>query len=265
MTVVALLHPGAMGSRVGGELVSAGHEVRWLTAGRSPATVVRAEREGLRPTGGVDALLDGADTVLSILPPQFAVEVARLVCGAGFSGTYLDANPLSPTALDEVGRQVTAAGATFVDGGVVGPPPRSGESTNLYLAGAAPGVEHIRDLFVGTTVTPLVVGETAGQASAAKQAYALYSKGRMVLAAAAGRLAAAHGVSEVLAGESDRSGSDLLGDLDGLLEGLARVGWRWAPELDQVADALDEAGADPSAARGLAADLRGFGSGLPPG
>jgi len=261
VTVVALLHPGAMGSRTGGELVAAGHEVRWLTDGRSPATVVRAEREGLRPTAEVAALVDGADMVLSILPPQFAVEVARLVSQAGFAGTYLDANPLAPATIAEVQRLVTGPGATLVDGGVVGPPPRAGSRTSLYLAGEATGVDHVRDLFTGTVVTPIVVGATVGQASAAKQAYALYNKGRMVLAAASARLAAAHGVSEVLADESSRSGADLLGELDGVLDGLAGVGWRWGPELDEVADALADAGVDAAVARALAADLRAFGSG----
>lgn len=265
MTVVALLHPGAMGSRLGGELVAGGHEVRWLAEGRSPASVVRAERDGLRPTAAAGALLDGADMVLSVLPPQFAVEVARLVSDAGFSETYLDANPLSPDVLEEVRQLVTGPGATFVDGGVVGPPPRSGASTNLYLAGESSAVVKVRALFADTAVTAVVVGDRVGQASAAKQAYALFNKGRMVLAASAARLAAAHGVSGVLAGESLRPGADLLGELDDVLDGLAEAGWRWGPELDQIADALAASGIDGSVARALAADLRGFGSAPAPG
>ena len=268
MTVVALLHPGAMGSRLGGELVAAGHEVRWLAAGRSPASVVRAEREGLHPVGAVGALLDGADTVLSVLPPQFAVAVARLVSGAGFSGTYLDANPLSPGTLEEVRQLATGASAAFVDGGVVGPPPQhgsTGSTTNVYLAGETSSVDTVRDLFAGTGVTALVVGDRVGQASAAKQAYALYNKGRVVLAAAAARLAAAHGVSNVLAAESSRRGAELLSELDDVLSGLADVGWRWGPEFDQVAEALADTGIDPSVARALAADLHRFGSAPEPG
>ena len=37
-------------------------------------------------------------------------------------------------------------------------------------------------LFAGTGVTTVVVGPEVGQASAAKQAYALFNKGRVVLA-----------------------------------------------------------------------------------
>ena len=81
----------------------------------------------------------------------------------------------------------------------------------------------------------------------------------MVLAAASARLAAAHGVSRVLAGESSRPGAELLGELDEVLAGLAGAGWRWGPELDEVADALSDAGVDPAVAKALAADLHAFG------
>jgi 3-hydroxyisobutyrate dehydrogenase-like beta-hydroxyacid dehydrogenase len=255
LTVVALLHPGAMGARVGGEIVAAGHEVRWLPAGRSEATAARAEAEGLTATASPAELVDGADLVLSLLPPQVAVDVAGLVAGTGFAGTYVDANPVSPGTLARVRQAVEARGATLVDAGVVGPPPRDGRRTHLYLAGDPDRVAAVEVVLTGSRVRPVVVGRTVGQASAAKQAYALYNKGRMVLAAAADALAEAHGVRHVLAAEGDRPGAELLAELDQLRDGLASVGWRWAPELDELALALEAAGLDPTAVRGLAADL----------
>ncbi len=87
MAVVALLHPGAMGSRIGGELVATGHQVRWLAAGRSDASRARARTEGLTAVDDPAALVDGADLVLSVLPPQAALDVARLVASTGFAGT----------------------------------------------------------------------------------------------------------------------------------------------------------------------------------
>ena len=36
MTTVAVLHPGRMGAAVGALLAGAGHDVRWLPAGRGP-------------------------------------------------------------------------------------------------------------------------------------------------------------------------------------------------------------------------------------
>jgi 3-hydroxyisobutyrate dehydrogenase-like beta-hydroxyacid dehydrogenase len=256
LAVVALLHPGAMGARVGGELVAAGHQVRWLPAGRSDATAARAGLEGLTASTDPAALVAGADVVLSLLPPQAAVEVAAVVAGTGFTGTYVDANPVSPGTLATVQRVVEAAGATLVDAGVVGPPPRDESRTHLYLAGEPDRVAQVETLVAGTRVAAVVVGPRVGQASAAKQAYALHNKGRMVLSALAGALAEANGVAHVLAGEADRPGAELLGELGELREGLAEVGWRWGPELDELALAVEAAGLDPAAVRGLAAELR---------
>ena len=245
-----------MGARVGGELVAAGHEVHWLPAGRSDATAARAGLEGLTASTDATALVAGADVVLSLLPPQAAVEVATVVAGTGFSGTYVDANPVSPGTLATVQRLVEAAGATLVDAGVVGPPPRDENRTHLYLAGESDRVAEVEALVAGTQVSAVVVGERVGQASAAKQAYALYNKGRMVLAGLADGLAAAHGVRHVLEAEAQRPGAELLGELDEVRDGLAEVGWRWGPEMDELALSLAAAGLDPTAVQGLAAELR---------
>ena len=240
MAVVALLHPGAMGARVGGELVAAGHEVRWLPAGRSDATAARAGAEGLTASTDPAALVAGADVVLSLLPPQAAVEVATVVAGTGFAGTYVDANPVSPGTLATVQRLVEAAGATLVDAGVVGPPPRDQNRTHLYLAGEPDRVAQVETLVAGTRVSAVVVGPRVGQASAAKQAYALHNKGRMVLSALAGALAEAYGVAP-RAGRRGRpaGGRAARRPRASCAKGWPEVGWRWGPELDELALALE--------------------------
>jgi 3-hydroxyisobutyrate dehydrogenase-like beta-hydroxyacid dehydrogenase len=258
--VVALLHPGAMGSRVGAELVRAGHQVRWLAAGRSPATQRRAEQAGLTATDDVAALLAGAGFVVSVCPPQGALDVAGRVAGGGFAGTYLDANPVAPATLAEIVATVGAGGATLVDGGIVGPPPGEGRNTHLYLAGERSATLRLAELFRGSAVTPMIVGADVGAASAAKQAYALFNKGRMVLAALAADLAESHGVLDVLAAESGRSGADLLGELPAVRDGLAEVGWRWGPEFEQIAEALVASGADPALALACVQALGRYGA-----
>jgi 3-hydroxyisobutyrate dehydrogenase-like beta-hydroxyacid dehydrogenase len=194
--------------------------------------------------------------VLSVLPPQAALPVAEQVAASGFAGTYVDANPLSPATLESVRAVVEGAGATLVDGGIVGPPPRDGHPTHLYLAGDHDRVAAVAALLPGPRLMPVVVGARVGQASAAKQAYALVAKGRMVLATMAADLADAHGVGDVLAAEHDRADASLLAELPELRQGLARVGWRWAPEFDELAASLTAAGVDPAAVAGLADRLR---------
>jgi hypothetical protein len=102
-------------------------------------------------------------------------------------------------------------------------------------------------------MTALDVGPRVGAASAAKQAFALYNKGRLALALMAGDLAAAHGVGDVLSAESARPGSDVLADVRGLRTGLAETAWRWGPEFDEIAATLAAAGLDASLASSVAA------------
>jgi 3-hydroxyisobutyrate dehydrogenase-like beta-hydroxyacid dehydrogenase len=179
---IAVLHPGAMGSRVAGELVGAGHEVRWLGTGRSAQTRQRAIREGLVEAASPQELLRSADVVISVCPPQGAVEVARLVAREGFAGTYVDANPVSPASLDDIAAAVGSAGAAFVDAGIVGPPPGADRRTSVYVSGPPDHVAAIAELIAPTAMTAVDLGPRVGAASAAKQAFALYNKGRLALA-----------------------------------------------------------------------------------
>lgn len=119
--VVGLLHPGEMGAAVAAQLKRNGRVVLWASAGRGPETAKRADRAELTDAGTVDALVEQSDVVLSVCPPHAALDVAR--SAAGFQGVYVDANAVSPATAREIAGVVEAGGATFVDGGIVGPPP----------------------------------------------------------------------------------------------------------------------------------------------
>jgi 3-hydroxyisobutyrate dehydrogenase-like beta-hydroxyacid dehydrogenase len=245
---VAVFHPGAMGSRLAGQLVAAGHHVSWVPEGRSTASAERAAAQGLI---GVpfDEAVDTADLVLCSCAPQGAIDVAREVGDEGFAGIYVDANPLSPDSLQQAADAVPSA--TFVDAGVIGPPPRDGAgATHLMLSGDTEATALVRDLFAPTLVTPMVVGDRIGAASAAKSSFALYNKGHLALAALARSLAKQHGVLDALEAQAVRKDASLLADAD-RIDGLGAVAWRWGPEFDELADTLDDAGLEGDALRGL--------------
>ncbi|MEU4395492.1 NAD(P)-binding domain-containing protein [Kribbella sp. NPDC023855] len=243
---IAVFHPGAMGSRLAAQLVAAGHEVRWDPEGRSAASVERAEAAGLIGTPFADAVR-AADAVLCSCAPQGAVDLATRVGEAGFTGIYIEANPLSPSSLLKA--QEALPDATFVDAGVVGPPPVGGPSpTHVMLSGSA--AQQVADLWAGTAATPMVVGDQVGAASAAKSAYALYNKGKAALAVLAFELAAKHGVTEALTAQQVRPDGGSLKD-PGLPESLRSVAWRWGPEFDELGETLDAAGLEGDAARAL--------------
>ncbi|HEY3557319.1 MAG TPA: DUF1932 domain-containing protein [Kribbella sp.] len=243
---IAVFHPGAMGSKLAGQLVAAGHEVHWVPEGRSASSRARADEAGLIGTPFAEAIAR-ADGVLCSCAPQGAVEIAEQVGRAGFTGVYVEANPLSPRSLREARSAV--GDATFVDAGVVGPPPTGGPSpTHLMLSGAA--ADEVAAWWSGTAVTPMVIGSEPGAASAAKSSYALYNKGKAALAVLAFQLAEKHGVTDALVAQQTRADAGSLKD-PGLPGQLRSVAWRWGPEFDELAETLDDAGLQGDAARAL--------------
>jgi 3-hydroxyisobutyrate dehydrogenase-like beta-hydroxyacid dehydrogenase len=243
---IAVFHPGAMGSQLAAQLVAAGHEVHWVPEGRSAASVTRAQEAGLIGSPFAEAV-GTAEAVVCSCAPQGAVDIARQVGQAGFSGLYIEANPLSPKSLREA--QSALPDATFVDAGVIGPPPTGGPSpTHLMLSGSA--ADRAAELWSGTAVTPMVVGSEPGAASAAKSSYALYNKGKAALAVLAFQLAEKYGVTEALTAQQVRADAGSLKDPE-LPEHLTSVAWRWGPEFDEIAETLDAAGLEGNAARAL--------------
>src|SRR3954454_19945651 len=87
------LHPGAMGASLAAECSG---ERLWCSDGRSPATRARAEAAGLIDVGTLEALVRGADPIVSVCPPTSAVALADSVAAVGFEGMYVDVNAIAP-------------------------------------------------------------------------------------------------------------------------------------------------------------------------
>jgi 3-hydroxyisobutyrate dehydrogenase-like beta-hydroxyacid dehydrogenase len=231
---VGLLHPGEMGAAIGAVLRPRGHDVFWASHGRSGATAERAEQAGLVDAAEVQELCRRCDVLISVCPPHAAVDVAR--SAAGFAGIYVDANAVSPTTSREIGSLLDR----FVDGGIIGPPPRESGMTRLYLAGA--DARQIADLFSGTIVDPRVVSGEPGAASALKMSYASWTKGSSALVLAARALAQAEGVEEALLEEWELSLPDLTEQSATASRSALRKGWRWVGEMNEIADSYASAG-----------------------
>ena len=85
-----------MGSAVAATVRNSGHEVCWVSEGRSHRTRARAESAGLTDAGTLAHLCETCPVILSVCPPEFAADLAAQVLAHGFRGTYLDANAISP-------------------------------------------------------------------------------------------------------------------------------------------------------------------------
>jgi 3-hydroxyisobutyrate dehydrogenase-like beta-hydroxyacid dehydrogenase len=172
--------------------------------------------------------------ILSVCPPHAAAEVAASVADA--DAVFVDANAIAPATA----RAIAAGSARFVDGGIVGPPPRSPGTTRLYLSGAR--APEIAELFEGTRVDARVVSAEVGHASAVKMTYAAWTKGTAALLLAIRAVAEAEGVAEPLLDEWRLS----LPELPDLVERAARSadakGWRWIGEMEEIAATFAAAG-----------------------
>ena len=240
-SIVGLLHPGAMGSKVGAALAGNGHRVLWASQGRSQATRRRAAAAGLEDAGSLGSVTRQCEVLFSICPPDFALEVAEQAAAAGFGGVYVDANAVSPATARAVAAAALAGGAAgFVDGGIIGLPPSKPGTTRLYLSGdRASGVAA---LFAGSALGAVPIDGGEGAASALKMAYAAYTKGSAALLAGILALAEAEGVGGPLAEEWALSQPELAArGRRRAVSGSAKA-WRWAGEMEEIADTF--AGAD---------------------
>jgi 3-hydroxyisobutyrate dehydrogenase-like beta-hydroxyacid dehydrogenase len=242
MATVGLLHPGEMGAAVGGCLVSVGHEVLWDPAGRSRASTGRALAAGL--TGlSFERLIARSEVIFSVCPPHAALDVAQQVAGAGYAGSYVDANAISVATAEQVSAIVTAAGATYVDGGIIGPPPEVAGHTRLYLSGPQAG--RIRPLFNRSALDARIAEGPLYAASSVKMAYAAWTKGSSALLLAARALARASGVERTLLAEWSLSQKSLGQQSEGAAAAAAAKGWRWVAEMEEIAASMDAAGLPP--------------------
>jgi 3-hydroxyisobutyrate dehydrogenase-like beta-hydroxyacid dehydrogenase len=235
---IGLLHPGEMGTAVGRCLTAAGHEVLWVAEGRSAATRKRAAEAGLDGCGWAEMAARSA-VIVSICPPRAALEVARTVAGTGFGGLYLDANAISPATAGKVAAIVTAGGAGYVDGGIIGTPPVTPGFIRLYLSGTR-AVE-VRELFTGSAVDARLIAPP-GTASAVKMAYASWTKGSAALLLTARALARAEGVEPTLLEEWGISQPGLERRSAAAAESAATKGWRWVGEMEEIAATMAAAG-----------------------
>jgi 3-hydroxyisobutyrate dehydrogenase-like beta-hydroxyacid dehydrogenase len=235
-----------MGAAIGAALRERGHTVLWASSDRSGATAERARLADLEDAETVDNIAGRSEVVLSVCPPHAAADVAEAV--AGSQGIYVDANAIAPAT----SRAIGACRRRYVDGGIIGPPPRSSGTTRLYLSGA--DAEDVAALFAGTIVDARVLSDRIGDASALKMVYAAWTKGTAALLLAIEHAARTTGVVGALHEEWTLSLPELTADAARAAQSAAAKGWRWVGEMEEIASTF--AAADqPEGFHRAAADI----------
>jgi 3-hydroxyisobutyrate dehydrogenase-like beta-hydroxyacid dehydrogenase len=239
MTVIGVIAQGMMGAGVGQRLHESGAEVRTLLTGRSAKSAERARAAGMDPAVDEHALLAGADFFLSILPPGEAEPLARQLAPAltalDRKPVYIDCNAVSPQTAIRIGEIIAPTGADFVDGGIIGGPPRPGYSPTIYASGPTAGQTAVlRDWGIDWRV----IDGPVGAASALKMSYAGITKGTTAIASAMLLGAARFGCGEALIAELTESQPEMLARFR---EGIPRMydkAYRWVAEMEEISDFL---------------------------
>jgi L-threonate 2-dehydrogenase len=244
--IVAVIAPGMMGSAVATRLTASGLEVRTLLAGRSAATLERARKAGM--TGADDSQIATCDFILSIVPPGeaqgLAEQLAPALRQAAKKPLYVDCNALDPATVVRIGRVVEETGATFVDGGIIGPPPENdSRNTRIYLSGpAAAQVAVLQQYGLSMPVQPGPIGA----ASAMKLSYAGITKGFTALGCAMMLAATRAGTAEALKAEMSISQPALYGWLTRQMPRMYSKAYRWVAEMEEISGFVGE---DPAGAQ----------------
>src|SRR5579864_5039511 len=235
--VVAVVAQGSMGAGVGRRLQESGAEVRTLLSGRSTKSAERARAAGMIPAADERALLEGADFFLAILPPSevenLARRVAPVLSALPKKPIYVDCNAVSPQTASRVAAIIEPTGAKFVDGGIIGGPPRPGYSPAIYASGRAAGETAVlRDWGIDWRV----IDGPVGAASGLKMSYAGITKGSTAIAAAMLLGAARFGCGEALIAELSKSQPEMLKRMRGSIPGMYDKAYRWVGEMEEISD-----------------------------
>lgn len=237
---VALLHPGNMGATIGAATATSGARVIWASDGRSKASQDRARAAGLRDVATLVNAVNESDIILSVCPPDAALDLARVVAQHRFNGIYVDANAVSRSTAQQIGEIVTKAGASFVDGGIIGSPVKRAGTTRMYLSG-----EHapeIAALFTSSMLDAKTIGAEPGAASALKVAYAAWTKCTDALLLAIRTFAAAEGVDRALLQEWAISQPDLERRSHQAAAVATPKAWRYVGEMKEIAATFEVTG-----------------------
>jgi 3-hydroxyisobutyrate dehydrogenase-like beta-hydroxyacid dehydrogenase len=236
---VAIIAPGAMGSAIARRLDANGLQVLTSITGRSAASVARAHECGMHHRQ--DEELAHADIFLSIVPPAEAIGLARrfapLFKEHGRTPVYVDCNAINPQNTQQVARIVLESGAAFVDGGIIGGPPKPDTpGPVLYCSGSSASA---LDALAHAGLRLRILPGDIGAASALKMSYAGITKGLTALASTMMLGASRNGVADALYAELSESQPHLLNQFSRSVPDMYGKAYRWVAEMQEIAGFLE--------------------------
>jgi len=253
---IVVVAAGEMGAAIGQRLHLRGATVRTSLKGRSAATVARAKAAGLVDIDNDAKLVEGADFVLSVMPPGEAKNLARRLASAltalGKKPVFVDCNAVAPATVKDIAAVIAPTGCTFADVGILGgPPPKDGDaSPRLYVSGD--GARRSLDL-KDFGLDMRIVDGGVGEASAIKMGYACLTKGTQAIGMSMILGATRNGVAPIVKDALGDSLPDVLNYVARAMPRMYPKAYRWVAEMEEIAKFLE---AYPGASQMLAGAAR---------
>ncbi len=241
---VGVVSPGDMGQAIAGRLKEAGFGVHAALDGRSERTRALARAAGLADCGSMEKLVATCELVLSVINPGEALNVARQVAAAmkktGRRIAFADLNAVSPQTARDADRMIRDAGGMFIDGGIIGPPPRGEKDRpRIYVSGPD---AYLFETIQHPNLLVRVMSERVGDASGVKMCYAAMTKGTTALAVELLVAARKLGVEQALEKELRESRSDVFEWQMKNIAVMPPKAYRWVPEMQEIAKTFGELG-----------------------
>jgi 3-hydroxyisobutyrate dehydrogenase-like beta-hydroxyacid dehydrogenase len=192
----------------------------------------------------MEKLVATCELVLSVINPGEALNVARHAAAAmkktGRKIAFADLNAVSPQTARDADRMVREVGGMFIDGGIIGPPPRGeNDKPRIYVSGPD---AYLFESISHPNLLMRVLSERVGDASGVKMCYAAMTKGTTALAVELLVAARKLGVEQALEKELRESRADVF---DWQMKNIAVMppkAYRWVPEMQEIAKTFGELG-----------------------
>jgi 3-hydroxyisobutyrate dehydrogenase-like beta-hydroxyacid dehydrogenase len=250
---IGVMSPGDMGHSVACALNEIGCEVVTVLSGRSELSHIRARRSNMIDLGSIQEMVLASDFIFSIMPPgeakNFAKEIADAIKVSDKPPVFVDCNAISPDTTLSIEAVIKAAGADFLNVGIIGPPPGRGSTTKFYASGEG---ANLLQFINQTDIQLVLLGDELIKASAIKMCYAALTKGTMTLHASVLVAAELLGIGEEVQSEIEESQQFHWDAMKKRVSMLACDAGRWAGEMDQISDTFGSVGVTPHLHKGAA-------------
>lgn len=221
-------------------------DVLFRDAVRGQAMKSRAKDAGIEACSSLRALLDRTDIVISAVTASNALDVAREAAASVRVGSFfLDLNSASPATKAKAAKLVDAAGAHYVEAGVMTSVPPYGIRVPMLLGGRRAKALAGKLVPLGFDVT--VVDEKIGVASAIKMCRSIFVKGLEAIVIESYTTARRYGVERQVLASLAETYPEIDWEKQGsyLFSRVAKHGRRRAEEMREAANTVSEAGFEP--------------------